>query len=125
MPRASTLSRFPHDRLHAAIEEQTTRTNVRCIQALGNNAGLNEIRDDGCDGREHDAPFMKQTRARFVYTFCIARVMCAQRVDVHVRVHDGRKMATTTVTAPFLLRIFLRISSSLRRSIVYEKTNSS
>ena len=75
-------------------------------RALGDDDGMDEKRHDGCDGRDHDAPFTNKTHACFVYTCYITRIAGDKRTNVNVRVHDSYKMATVTTCARGALEFF-------------------
>ena len=90
-------------------------------RALGDDDGMDEKRHEGCDGRDHDAPFTNKTHACFVSTCYITRItatrvwtsMCAYTTATRWR----RLQRAPEARSSFLFR------SSLRRSVVYEKTN--
>ena len=86
-------------------------------RALGDDDGMDEKRHDGCDGRDHDAPFTIKTHACFVYTCYITRIAGDPRMNVNVRVHDSYKMATVTTCARGALEFFVQIISSSLGSI--------
>eukprot|EP00223_Ostreococcus_mediterraneus_P003847 CAMPEP_0174588524 /NCGR_PEP_ID=MMETSP0929-20130131/34618_1 /TAXON_ID=548131 ORGANISM="Ostreococcus mediterraneus, Strain clade-D-RCC2572" /NCGR_SAMPLE_ID=MMETSP0929 /ASSEMBLY_ACC=CAM_ASM_000573 /LENGTH=424 /DNA_ID=CAMNT_0015770643 /DNA_START=451 /DNA_END=1725 /DNA_ORIENTATION=+ len=73
---------------------------------------MDEKRHDGCDGRDHDAPFTNKTHACFVSTCYITRIAGDPRMNVNVRVHDSYKMATVTTCARGALEFFVQIISS-------------
>ena len=79
--------------------------------------GMDEKRHEGCDGRDHDAPFTNKTHACFVSTCYITRIAGDPRVDVNVRVHDSYKMATVTTCARGALELFVYVISSSPDSI--------
>ena len=86
-------------------------------RALGDDDGMDEKRHDGCDGRDHDAPFTNKTHACFVYTCYITRIAGDPRMNVNVRVHDSYKMATVTTCARGALEFFVQVISSSLGSI--------
>ena len=47
--------------------------------------GMDEKRHEGCDGRDHDAPFTNKTHACFVSTCYITRIAGDPRMNVNVR----------------------------------------
>ena len=86
-------------------------------RALGDDDGTDEKRHEGCDGRDHDAPFMNKTHACFVSTCYITRIAGDPRMNVNVRVHDSYQMATVTTCARGALEFFVQIISSSLGSI--------
>ena len=86
-------------------------------RALVDDDGMDEKRHDGCDGRDHDAPFTNKTHACFVSTCYITRIAGDPRMNVNVRVHDSYKMATVTACARGALEYFVQIISSSLDSI--------
>ena len=54
-------------------------------RALGDDDGMDEKRHEGCDGRDHDAPFTNKTHACFVSTCYITRIAGDPRMNVNVR----------------------------------------
>ena len=86
-------------------------------RALGDDDGMDEKRHDGCDGRDHDAPFTNKTHACFVSTCYITRIAGDPRMNVNVRVHDSYKMATVTTCARGALEFFAQVISSSLGSI--------
>ena len=86
-------------------------------RALGDDDGMDEKRHEGCDGRDHDAPFTNKTHACFVSTCYITRIAGDPRMNVNVRVHDSYTMATVTTCARGALEFFVQIISSSLGSI--------
>jgi len=86
-------------------------------RALGDDDGMDEKRHEGCDGRDHDAPFTNKTHACFVSTCYITRIAGDPRMNVNVRVHDSYQMATVTTCARGALEFFVQIISSSLGSI--------
>ncbi len=86
-------------------------------RALGDDDGMDEKRHDGCDGRDHDAPFTNKTHACFVSTCYITRIAGDPRMNINVRVHDSYQTATVTTCARGALEFFVQIISSSLGSI--------
>ena len=86
-------------------------------RTLVDDDGMDEKRHEGCDGRDHGAPFTNKTHACFVSTCYITRIAGDPRMNVNVRVHDSYKMATVTACARGALEYFVQIISSSLGSI--------